>query len=195
MIAKIAPAALAAALIAPAAPADEFYVGSEETAAKMTEDSSPDVIVGVLVDEDETFYHLRVEGGEMQLAKSLVYKVVEDDLTVARIEEAEAAAAERLAQANEERHQILAASARRIEQLQARAAEASARRAEEEAAGAAVTDAAYVPAPLPSYDPVVDAYGYPVVDPGPSLFELEALYEEQPSPELARLMRMRRRMR
>ena len=74
---------LCAALLAPAARADRFHLGSAETADRMT-DGEADVIEGVLLEETETTYRIRIAGGEIELAKSRVYKVESTALTVAR---------------------------------------------------------------------------------------------------------------
>ncbi len=71
----------------PSAPPDTFWL---ETGARAgVEGSSPRSIEGVLLDQDEDFYHLRVEGGELWLAKAQVVKIDKNSTTVAAIEAAE----------------------------------------------------------------------------------------------------------
>lgn len=156
-------ASLAIVLLTPCAFADKFYFTSDEETAKEEVDSIPDMIVGVLTAQDEETYTIRVEGGEIQLAKEMVRKIESDALTVADIEAAEAAAAPALAQADVERQQFLAveraeAAARRE---QAFAMEAALVEAEINAAA----DAVFVPGVPPAlaeasyFDPVI---GVPV---------------------------------
>ena len=185
---RILTAACAAALFAPLAHADKFYLGSADDAAKMAEDSSPNMISGVLLKEDDTFYTLRVEGGEMQLQKALVYKVEKDTLTVAAIEALENDAQARLAQADLERKQILAASDTEIAGNSSRAVEAAMRRGGVGTSEAALSEVE----PAPVFDPVLGVFG---LSDAAAQFELEALYRAQPSRELRRLMRMSRRLR
>lgn len=76
---------LAALLLAPAARADKFYLGTAEEAKKVAEGSNPTTIEGVLLAETDTHYHIRVVGGEIVLEKKGVYKVEKDTMTVADI--------------------------------------------------------------------------------------------------------------
>lgn len=172
--------------------AQTFYLGSEAEHERMTavEGSRPDTITGHLLSESETTYTLRVEGGELTLAKARVWKVEGAAPTVASIEDAEAAAQERLAQEDDVRRTFLARDLDLVSDMRARAAEASFVDAPEEVAPAAAS----VLAPLvaPRFDPAVGVYR----GGGASLaFELEALYRQTGDRSLRRLMRMARRMR
>lgn len=141
------------AAFAPQAHADKFYLGSEETAAKMTE-GEPDVVEGVLLKEEDGFYVIRVEGGEIRLPKARVWKVEKTELTAAQVENREAEAESRLAQENDARRARLRADAEAEQSRIATAREAAAARQ------AAVVEAAVpvVPAAVGGYDPVLDVY-------------------------------------
>ena len=154
---------LCAALLAPAAQADKFHLGTAETAEKMT-DGEADIVEGVLLEETETTYRIRIEGGEIELAKSRVYKVESSDLTVAQIEDRESGATERLAEANRARRDMLALSRDlRMERLREfRALEAS-MQAEARAAEAAFAPGTVVPVDA-GYDPVIGVYRGPNLD-------------------------------
>ncbi len=153
-----------AALLAPAARADRFHLGSAETAEKMT-DGEADVIEGVLLEETETTYRIRIEGGEIELAKSRVYKVEKTGLTVEQVQDQESDAAERLAEANRERRDLLVASREaRMERVrEVRAMEAS-MRAEAQAAEAGFVPQILQPVDAGGYDPVLGIYRGPNLD-------------------------------
>lgn len=109
------------------------------------------VVEGVLLSETETDYVIRVEGGEITVAKSMVKQIDKDDLTVAQLEEREKDAADQLAQANQRRRAILAqeAAGRAATREAVRAAEAS----------MADAPAEVIPVAMPAaygYDPVLD---------------------------------------
>ena len=185
---------LACCVIAPDACADKFYFGSEEESAKLYEGSSLDVIVGVLLAEDETTYTIRVEGGELTLQKSQVYKVEKDGMTVADIEKLETDDADRLAQADAERIQILIADAELVRADRVAAAEATARRYQEAVAAIDVAARDEIEPPvLPPFDPVVGARGV-AIDGSSLTFEVEMLYRASKYPHLRKLMRIARRM-
>jgi hypothetical protein len=76
-------------LICAPAKADKFWLADPKTEQNAAPGSSPNVIEGVLVAEDEEAYHVRVEGGEIVLLKSRVYKVEKDKLSIGAIAKAE----------------------------------------------------------------------------------------------------------
>lgn len=140
--------ALLAALLAPTASADKFYLGSAATAELMTE-GTPDFVEGVLLGEEDGMYIIRMEGGELRVAKDSVWKIESDALSANDVEQREKAGIERLAQANARRSLILgaAAEARMARIREVRAVEAAVRR-ESEVAEQARFEAA-------SYDPIL----------------------------------------
>ena len=129
---RILPLTAAALLLALPAKADKFWLSDPDA---QPEGSSPHVIEGVLLAEDANEYHIRIVGGELVLAKSAVFKVEKDDLSVDAIVAAEKDGVEALVAANRER-ELQQEAARRERELQlaeaaarrtARASEASAR--------------------------------------------------------------------
>ena len=122
MLLRTLAGALACALLTPTASADRFYLGSEAEDAKMVNGGT--FIEGVLLRAVNGSYVVRVEGGEITLARSQVYKIEKDGLTVEDLERREKARAQQLADAN----------TRRVE---AQAVEASAQREAREARAAA----------------------------------------------------------
>ncbi|MGE0142377.1 MAG: hypothetical protein AB7I19_03885 [Planctomycetota bacterium] len=143
--------ALLALAIAPAASADRFYLGTAETAAKFTH-GNPDFIQGVLLSETATEYVIRVEGGEVTLAKSAVWKVEADGLTAETLQKIEADKAPELARANQARRSALGSwhDSWMSRVREARATEASAQRV-----GANVSEATASTVRV-GYDPVLD---------------------------------------
>jgi hypothetical protein len=126
--ASLALAPLALALLAQPVHADKFYFGSDSDQKKTLGNVPNDNFVqGVLLKEDKDSYTIRVLGGEIQVAKSMVYKVERDGLTVAQLEAKEAGRADALAQANSNRRQLQAAEA--TFRRDARATDATMRRA------------------------------------------------------------------
>ena len=111
MMTRLITASLAVFCLTAPAAADKFYLGSEDDAKKAAEGSLPDVIEGVLLREEDGAYVLRVENGELRLAKSSVYKVEKDGLTVADLEKRESEAKAMLAEANTRRAELQAAEA------------------------------------------------------------------------------------
>ena len=143
-----------AMLLAPDALADKFYFGKAEEAAKMTE-GEPDAVVGVLLKEEGDNYVIRIEGGEMTVAKSMVYKVENDGMTVADIENLENGSRALLAQADQRRNELMAAEA----------AATQAHRDAVMAAEAAMTEQTFQAEPavivapqIPAFDPVLGVY-------------------------------------
>lgn len=108
----------AALCLTAAVQADEFHVGPAASAEQLA-DEQKNVIEGVLLRETETHYVVRIEGGEIQLPKSQVRKVVKTATTTAQIQERENEMRDRLAAANQRRRQQLAAyRAQRAEELE-----------------------------------------------------------------------------
>ncbi len=130
--ASLALAPLVLALLAQPLSADKFYFGSEADKKKTQGNAANDDFVqGVLLKEDKDTYTIRILGGEINVAKSMVYKVERDGLTVAQLEAREAARTDALAQANTNRRQLQAAEAAATRD--ARAAEAAFRQTREPA--------------------------------------------------------------
>ncbi|MCR9247287.1 MAG: hypothetical protein NXI31_19820 [bacterium] len=111
----------AAALFAAPAKADKFWL---EDPDKQTA-GTPAVIEGVLLDQNDSSYHIRVVGGELILSKRRVFKVEKTDLSLDAITKAEKKERERLAKVSERR--ALERSAERLRR-DVRVAEASLRR-------------------------------------------------------------------
>ncbi|MCP5043754.1 MAG: hypothetical protein GY944_22220, partial [bacterium] len=126
MVSKLLLAGLSLLVLTPTASADRFYFGSPTTAQKIS-DGTADFIEGVLLREADGQYVIRVEGGEISVAKSLVWKVESNELTVAQLEAREQGATAALASANDIRRerQTTAAATRRNVLLEARAPAAS----------------------------------------------------------------------
>jgi hypothetical protein len=108
---RLLPVSLVAFCLAAPAAADKFHLGSADDAKKLAEGSSPSVIEGVLLEEKDGNYVIRVDGGEIRLAKASVHKIEKDGLTVADLEKREKDASDRLAEANVRRSQLQAAEA------------------------------------------------------------------------------------
>jgi hypothetical protein len=119
------PLLIGALLFAAPAKADKFWLSDPKAQANAAEGSSPNLIEGVLLAEDEDGYHVRVEGGEILLPKKTVFKVEKDGLTLDAIVAAEKDKQAALERANAERR--LAQQTARAER-EIRAAEATARR-------------------------------------------------------------------
>lgn len=174
-------AALAPLAFQPQLHADRFHLASAQEESKAAEGSSPSIIEGVLLGEENGMYRLRVVGGEMWLAKSSVQRVEKDALTVADVEareKAQAAAATTPAQ---------------------NAVEATARRSDKAAADAVVAPAP-VAAPAPvrvRFDPVLGT----MVDPAELMAdamlerELAFAYTMTKDRRYIRLLRQLRRTR
>jgi len=106
------PTLLMLSLLTLGAQPDKFWLAEPD--AHAVEGSSPRLIEGVLLDQTDTQYHLRVDGGEVWLDKKAVVKVEKDALTV-----------EQIATAEQQGHERRLADAR----ADAKAAEAAAREA------------------------------------------------------------------
>lgn len=146
------PATLVACLLAGPALADEFHFSPKDAPEHQRR-----VVEGVLLEEQDGNYRIRVEGGEISVPKALVQHIEKGGLTVAQIEQREKEAREDLALANQNRRSMLAeeAALRATARREERAAEA-AMAAAEAAAGAAaeVVEAAVTPVVV-GYDPVI----------------------------------------
>lgn len=184
---RFLPLTACALLFALPAKADKFWL-SDPAAQKNAEATSPDILEGVLLAEDADGYHIRVVGGELVLAKKLVFKIEKDDLTVEAIVKAEKDAAEALALANKERElqQQIARKEREI-----RAAEATARKGGGKAAEASLADAPQAAPPV--FDPVLGtSLG---IGRGNLLLETKLAYEQTGDRTYLRTLRQLRRMR
>ncbi len=145
---------LALLTLAPAASADKFYLGSAEDAAKSS--GSPRAIQGVLLEDDEESYTIRIEGGLVTIPRSLVYKIEKDGVTIADLENVENRQRESLAAADDARIAIQAAEreAREERLREIRQAEEDARIAAEQAYyDESRLNGGY---DVPVYDPVLD---------------------------------------
>lgn len=109
------------------------------------------ILEGVLLEETDLAYRIRVEGGELTIPKALVQKVEKDGLTVAQLEQREKDAREMLAQANQDRRAALRAESAAMDLMRAsaQAAEASMARADARVEEATATSSAVV------FDPVI----------------------------------------
>ncbi|MCA8964424.1 MAG: hypothetical protein H6838_16025 [Planctomycetes bacterium] len=125
------PLLLGVLALAAHAKADKFWLEDPAVAAKAAEGSSAAVIEGVLVAEKDGVYEIRTVGGTLFLPKANVFRVDRDDLTVAKVEQAEKDAAGALDAANQERRMVAEANTRA---RSLRAVEASARKADAPAA-------------------------------------------------------------
>ena len=109
-IARIAFGSLALALLCPPANADKFYFGSAKD-HKRTVGNARNYVEGVLLKQDKDTYTIRIMGGWMSVAKSMVYKIEKDGLTVAQLEIREKNRMGALAQAEANRRQLQASRA------------------------------------------------------------------------------------
>jgi len=111
------PLVLAFAASASALPADRFFFGSKADDDKFVGSEGADArasLSGVLLREQDGMYVIRVEGGEVWVERSRVYKIEHDDLSVAQIEDRERSVKDELAAARA-RHlrQVAEAAAQR----------------------------------------------------------------------------------
>ena len=176
-------------LICAPAKADKFWL-SDPAQQPATAGSSPDLIQGVLVAEDDEAYHVRIEGGEVLLPKAQVFKVEKDGLTLTDITKAEASSKKALAQANKDR---VAAQAQASKRRKARIVEASARRT----ARAIEADASRRQAPaLPAarFDPIIGVVTGGISD-AALIRDTEALWKRTRDRRYLRQLRQLRRLR
>ncbi len=92
--------------------ADKFYFYSAGDQQKTVGNAANNNFVeGVLLKEDKDTYTIRILGGQMNIAKSMVTKIEQDGLTVAQLEAREAARMSALAQQDNNRRQVQAMEA------------------------------------------------------------------------------------
>ncbi|MGC6489605.1 MAG: hypothetical protein ACON4Z_18310 [Planctomycetota bacterium] len=139
------PLLFGALLLAAPAKADKFWLSDPDAQAAAAPGSSPDVLEGVLLAEEDGWLRIRVAGGEVRLPKSAVFRVDPDNLDLAAIRAAEQAAAADGARADEQRR------ARQRQRREVRVAEASALRDARVVEAVAPRRAA----PSPRFDPVL----------------------------------------
>jgi hypothetical protein len=184
---RLLPLLCATALLAPFARADKFWLS--DPAAETVEGSQAAVIEGVLLDETDTAYHLRTVGGELWLAKALVFEREMDGLTVAAIEETEEAERKRLAALTARLAQDRAAERR---QRSVRAAEASVSR-REVAVQEAAASTRREPTAVRVFDPVLGVAGDDFFSHQERLRTLELAYKQTKDRRyLVELRRLRR---
>ncbi len=133
------------------AKADKFWLTDPKSEQSATAGSSPNIIQGVLLSEDEDGYHIRVEGGRIVLAKKLVFHIEKEGLTIDAIVQAEADSKKKLDESNQQR---VAAQKSERRSRQARFTEASAKRSGRPVA-ASSRRTENIPAALDEFDPVL----------------------------------------
>ncbi|MFT4512273.1 MAG: hypothetical protein ACI89X_002115 [Planctomycetota bacterium] len=141
-------------LICAPAKADKFWLTDPKSEQSTVAGSSPNLIEGVLVAEDDAGYHVRIEGGEILLPKKSVFKIEKDGLTLDAIVKAETDSKKSGQQANEDRRTVQA-SQKRMRDV--RIAEASASRSGRPVEAAVSRSAA--PAVTDGFDPVLGVAG------------------------------------
>ena len=143
------PALLGLLLASAPARAETFWLAAPQDAAAAEPGSAPPTLRGVLLAEEDGVYVIRVVGGSVRIPKSLVFRVDEDDWTMATVAAAEAAAAPAGLLANQQRRQEQ--SALRATRQKVAQGRASARRR-----GRAVEASATVAKPrVERFDPVL----------------------------------------
>lgn len=140
-------------LICAPAKADKFWLSDPKSEQSAAAGSSPNLIQGVLVAEDDDGYHVRIEGGEILLPKKSVFKIEKDDLTLDAIVKAETDSKQGGKTANESRR-ASQASQKRMRDV--RIADASASRSTQ-----VIEASAPQSAPTEGFDPILGvARGY-----------------------------------
>lgn len=91
--------------------ADKFFLDTPKVAAATQGNRDGRVIEGVLKSETKSTYTVRIPGGEVVIAKSLVQRHVKDDLSMDQIIAQEKAQADRNGQANKQRRTVQAIEA------------------------------------------------------------------------------------
>jgi hypothetical protein len=169
---------------------DKFWLESPAQ-ANAVEESRPAVIDGVLLEQDDESYLIRVVGGEVRLPKASVVKIEKDNLTAAKIDRAER-------EQREQRAAAAAAAAAASEQQAAAEAPTAPAQPSDPAA-----DLGYVeqfveatPAAAPQYDPVlhVQRCGQ-CADDYTLLRDLEMAYRMTHDRSLRKPLRIMRRLR
>lgn len=176
-------------LICAPAKADKFWL-SDPAKQNAAAGSSPDLIEGVLVAEDDETYHVRIEGGEIVLSKKSVFKVEKDGLTLDAIVKAEGDKKQALEQANKDRA-VAQAEAQR--QHRVRVVEASARRSAR-AVDAGTSRSQVSPAPGQRFDPVVGVVSGAASD-ATLMRDAKAMWDLTRNRSYLRQLRQLRRMR
>ncbi|MGE3174783.1 MAG: hypothetical protein AB7O97_19290 [Planctomycetota bacterium] len=170
---------------------DKFWFEAPEAA--QVEGSAPAFVEGVLLDETDDAYHVRVVGGEVWLPKAQVVKVEKDRLTTQRIERAEQKAAEDAQKAAAE--SAPPAGEGEVDEVATEVAEPPCCDPHEELA---VVEEFVATAPVvpPHYDPVLHVLR---VDPACSdwtlIRDLELAYEVTRDRTYIKLLRVMRRLR
>ncbi len=154
---------LAHGLLVGTAQADKFYFQDPEAQA---EGNAQAALVGVILDETDDHYVIRVMGGTITVAKSSIFKIEKDGLTEAQIQDQEEEQAEELAEADKQRRKAQAVEASAIRSAWAEAKHR--RRLEEIAAAEAAAEAAANARPVTKtikvYDPVLHVVVEKVVE-------------------------------
>ena len=133
------------------AKADKFWLTDPKSEQNATAGSSPNIIQGFLLSEEDDGYHIRVEGGQIVLAKKLVFHIEKGELTIDAILQAEADSQKKLDESNRQR---VAAQKSERRSRERRFAEASAKRSGQ-AVAASSRRIENVPASLDEFDPVL----------------------------------------
>lgn len=176
-------------LICAPAKADKFWLSDPAKQAD-TAGSSPELIRGVLVAEDDLAYHIRIEGGELALPKSRVFKVEKDGLTLDAIVKAEASAKKAQDVANEER---IAAQSAAKQRRDVRIAEATARRSAR-VAEAVSSRPQVLPITVAEFDPVIGVVSGGVSD-AALIRDAKMLWKTTKDRRYLRQLRLLRRLR
>lgn len=179
----------AALLFALPAKADKFWLVDPAAAKNATAGSSPEVIEGVLIGQDQDGYHVRIVGGELLLAKKSVFKVEKDELTIEAIVKAEQAAAAKADAQNRDR-ELQQAEARKVRDIQI--LEAAARRTKAEVQAA---QAQQVPAPQAGFDPVLGVMRPGYVSQQDLMLDAQLAWQMTRDPRYLKVLRQLRRAR
>ena len=156
-------AALAALTVTGFAHADKFYLRGRAG----DPESAQTYIEGVLVRAIDGVYEIRVEGGEIRLARSQVVKIEKDGLTLEALEKREQGKAQHLREADARRHEVRAAEASaEAEAAEKREADLRAQEAAEPQTLHVIVHMGEPYQPMAVYDPVLHVSRPVVVMPG-----------------------------